>query len=57
METKIQNLKTQLNELETDYEKFQKGNKSAGTRCRVTAQKMKAQLQELRVEILESKKQ
>ena len=40
-------------ELQTFHEK---GNKSAGTRARKTAQELKAKLQDLRKEILEFKK-
>jgi hypothetical protein len=38
--------------LSNDTEKFFKGNKSAGTRARKTAQELKALLQQLRIEIL-----
>jgi len=41
---------------ENDTTKFFKGNKSAGTRARKTAQDLKALLQKLRGEILEHKK-
>lgn len=51
----IENLKLSLTSLEQDYEKFEKGNKSAGTRARNTLQSIKVICQELRVEIQESK--
>ena len=34
-----------------EYEKFQTGNKSAGTRCRVAMQKIKVKAQDIRKEI------
>ena len=34
-----------------EYEKFQEGNKSAGTRCRGALQKIKAKAQDIRKEI------
>ncbi|MCR9064502.1 MAG: histone H1 [Cytophagales bacterium] len=49
-------LQEQLNEIRADYQKFLNGNKTAGTRVRVAAQAMKHNLQELRLEIQESKK-
>ncbi len=48
-----------LNEVEVlkaEYEKFTKGNKSAGTRARKCLQNIKNHAQELRVEIQNSKK-
>jgi hypothetical protein len=42
--------------LSVDSTKFFKGNKSAGTRARKTAQEIKALLQKLRGEILDHKK-
>lgn len=47
-----------LNEIEilkVEYEKFERGNKSAGTRARKSLQEIKKLAQELRVEI-QSKK-
>lgn len=49
-------LKTKMEELSVDATKFFKGNKSAGTRARKSAQELKALLQQLRVEILEEGK-
>jgi Histone H1-like protein Hc1 len=51
MET-LQNIKDLTESLSNDTEKFFKGNKSAGTRARKTAQELKALLQQLRIEIL-----
>jgi hypothetical protein len=42
--------------LSVDATKFYKGNKSAGTRARKTAQELKAALQQFRGEILEHSK-
>lgn len=55
MET-LENIKTLVETLSVDTNKFYAGNKSAGTRARKTAQELKALLQELRGEILEHKK-
>jgi len=55
MET-LEKIKTMTEELSVDATKFFKGNKSAGTRARKTAQELKALLQSLRTEILEHKK-
>ena len=55
MET-LEKIKELTETLSVDATKFYKGNKSAGTRARKTAQELKALLQTLRGEILESKK-
>jgi hypothetical protein len=55
MET-LQNIKDLTESLSNDTEKFFKGNKSAGTRARKTAQELKALLQQLRIEILDESK-
>ena len=55
MET-IAKIKEVTESLSVDTEKFYKGNKSAGTRARKSAQELKALLQQLRGEILDSKK-
>jgi len=56
MET-LEKIKTLTEELSAETTKFfQKGNKSAGTRARQTAQEIKALLQTLRGEILEERK-
>ena len=55
MET-LQKIKELTELLSVDATKFFKGNKSAGTRARKSAQDLKALLQVLRGEILEHKK-
>jgi hypothetical protein len=55
MET-LEQIKTLTEELSVDTTKFFAGNKSAGTRARQTAQKLKKQLDELRKEILAERK-
>jgi hypothetical protein len=54
MET-LEMIKELAEVLSVDTTKFFKGNKSAGTRARKTAQELKALLQKLRGEILEHK--
>lgn len=49
-------LLTEVEALKVEYEKFTKGNKSAGTRARKCLQNIKNQAQELRKEIQNSKK-
>lgn len=55
MET-LEKIKELTEVLSVDATKFYKGNKSAGTRARKTAQELKALLQKFRGEILEHKK-
>jgi len=55
MET-LENIKTLVEQLSVDTNKFYGGNKSAGTRARKTAQELKSLLQDLRGEILEHRK-
>jgi hypothetical protein len=55
MET-LEQIKVLTEVLSVDATKFYKGNKSAGTRARKTAQELKALLQKFRGEILEHKK-
>ena len=55
MET-LEQIKVLVEELTVDTTKFFKGNKSAGTRARKSAQELKALLQKLRGEILENRK-
>jgi len=55
MET-LEKIKELTEVLSVDTTKFYKGNKSAGTRARKTAQELKTLLNKLRVEILEHKK-
>jgi hypothetical protein len=56
MET-VEKIKELTETLSVDAGKFYKGNKSAGTRARKTAQELKALLQQFRGEILSEKKQ
>ncbi len=55
MET-LEKIKELTEVLSVDTTKFFKGNKSAGTRARKTAQELKALLQKLRAEVLEHNK-
>jgi hypothetical protein len=55
MET-VEKIKELTELLSVDASKFYKGNKSAGTRARKTAQELKALLQQFRGEILEDRK-
>jgi hypothetical protein len=55
MET-VEKIKELTELLSVDANKFYKGNKSAGTRARKTAQELKALLQKFRGEILDHKK-
>jgi hypothetical protein len=55
MET-IEKIKELTESLSIDAGKFYKGNKSAGTRARGTAQELKELLQNFRKEILEERK-
>lgn len=55
MET-LEQIKELTELLSVDASKFYKGNKSAGTRARKTAQELKALLQKFRTEILEHSK-
>ena len=54
MET-LEKIKLLTEELSVDVTKFNKGNKSAGTRARKQAQEIKNLLQDLRKEILEER--
>ncbi|KMQ50488.1 hypothetical protein CHISP_2606 [Chitinispirillum alkaliphilum] len=48
-----------LNEVELlkeEYEKFERGNKSAGTRARKSLQNIKKMAQDLRIQIQDAKK-
>lgn len=55
MET-LEKIKELTEQLSVDVTKFYKGNKSAGTRARKSAQDLKSLLQNLRGEILEERK-
>lgn len=52
----LEKIKTLTEELSVDITKFNKGNKSAGTRARKTAQELKSLMQVIRTEILEGRK-
>ena len=52
----MEKIKALTEELSVDATKFFKGNKSAGTRARKSAQELKALLQALRNEILDERK-
>ena len=52
----IQNLLDEVKILKQEYEKFERGNKSAGTRARKSLQNIKKIAQDLRVAIQDSKK-
>lgn len=55
MET-LEKIKELTEQLSVDATKFYKGNKSAGTRARKTAQELKSLLQSFRGEILDERK-
>jgi hypothetical protein len=52
----IQNLLDEVEILKQEYEKFERGNKSAGTRARKSLQNIKKIAQDLRILIQDSKK-
>jgi hypothetical protein len=52
----LQNLLDEVEVLKQEYEKFERGNKSAGTRARKSLQNIKKLAQDLRVEIQDAKK-
>lgn len=51
----IENMQTVLTDLQTDIDKFNNGNASAGTRIRKAMQTIKGQAQDLRKEVQEIK--
>ena len=51
----LQKLTDEIEILKVEYEKFERGNKSAGTRARKSLQNIKKICQELRVEIQNKK--
>jgi hypothetical protein len=55
-EKTIQKIKTLVDSLTVDVEKFEAGNKTAGTRARKTSQELREFLKTLRGEILEARK-
>jgi len=52
----LQKLLDELEVLKVEYEKFERGNKSAGTRARKSLQNVKKISQEIRNHIQEAKK-
>ena len=50
-----ENLQETLSNIQSDVEKFNNGNKSAGTRIRKAMQELKGQAQDLRKEVQEIK--
>lgn len=54
--TTLQKIKSLVETLDADHEKFAKGNKAAGTRVRKTSQELRELLKTLRSEILEERK-
>jgi hypothetical protein len=53
----LQPLLDELEVLKVEYEKFERGNKSAGTRARKSLQNIKKIAQEIRIKIQEKKVQ
>ncbi len=52
----IQNLTDEIELLKAEYEKFERGNKSAGTRARKILQNIKKICQDIRNQIQDAKK-
>ena len=52
----IQGLLDEVEVLKSEYEKFERGNKSAGTRARKSLQTIKKIAQDLRIQIQDTKK-
>ncbi len=52
----LQDFLNEVEVLKDEYEKFERGNKSAGTRARKSLQTIKKMAQDLRIQIQESKK-
>ncbi|HMD67934.1 MAG TPA: hypothetical protein VKF42_03580 [Chitinivibrionales bacterium] len=52
----LQKLFDEIELLKAEYEKFERGNRSAGTRARKNLQNIKKICQEIRTEIQEAKK-
>ena len=55
MAISIEEMKTLLEDLQVDVDKFNSGNASAGTRIRKAMQSLKGQAQDLRKEVQEIK--
>jgi hypothetical protein len=51
----LQKLIDEIEILKNEYEKFERGNKSAGTRARKSLQNVKKIAQEIRIQIQEAK--
>jgi len=51
----LQKLLDELEVLKAEYDKFERGNKSAGTRARKSLQNIKKISQEIRIQIQEAK--
>ena len=51
----LQDLLTEVETLKSEYDKFERGNKSAGTRARKSLQSIKKLAQDLRTAIQEKK--
>jgi hypothetical protein len=51
----LQKLIDEIEALKAEYEKFERGNKSAGTRARKSLQNVKKIAQEIRIQIQEAK--
>jgi hypothetical protein len=52
----LQKLFDEIEVLKAEYDKFERGNKSAGTRARKSLQNVKKICQEIRIEIQDAKK-
>jgi hypothetical protein len=52
----LESLLNEVEVLKAEYEKFERGNKSAGTRARKSLQTIKKMAQDLRIQIQEQKK-
>jgi hypothetical protein len=52
----LQKLIDEIELLKAEYEKFERGNKSAGTRARKCLQNVKKICQEIRIQIQDAKK-
>jgi exonuclease VII small subunit len=52
----IQSMEQEIEALKREYEKFERGNKSAGTRARKVLQNIKRLCQDIRVQIQDVKK-
>ena len=53
----VNDLELEIENFKREYEKFQRGNKSAGTRARKVLQNIKKTCQEIRVSIQGAKKE